>query len=246
MAMVTDGAEREYVWRGATGPFTIRLAPGVFMPSTTTRVVGDALRVADGATVIDAGCGSGILSFVAARLGAGRVIGCDVSEAAVRCATDNARRLGLSDVTEFRVGDLLEPVRDVRADLIIADVSGIPDAIAEVTGWFPDGRGGGPTGSELPIAMISGMERCLAPGGEVYLPTGSIQEERQVIAAARAIFGDRMDAVAERMFPLPDVVATSPAVARLISDGVVELFRRGSRLLWRLTVWHCRQAPDRG
>ena len=39
------------------------------------------------------------------------------------------------------------------ANVVIADVSGIPDAVAQVTGWFPDGKGGGRTGAELPVEM---------------------------------------------------------------------------------------------
>jgi release factor glutamine methyltransferase len=180
-----------------------------------------------------------VLSFVAARLGAERVVGCDVSPAAVACAASNAQRLGLSEVTEFRCGSLFEPVPDVRADVVIADISGVPDAVAEVSGWFPDGRGGGPTGAELPVAMLAGIEEHVAAGGRIYLPTGSLQDEMVVLEAARRVFGDNMRPVATRDFPLPEVVTRAADVARLITDGVIRLTRRGSRLFWRLTVWCC-------
>ena len=143
-------AATEMEWKGRTGPFTILLNPGVFSPTHTSRTIADALEIGPDDTVIDVGCGSGVLSFVAARLGAKRVIGCDISEEAVEAATKNAIRLGLSDRVEFRAGSLLDPVRDVHASVLIGDVSGIPDEIAQVTGWFPDGRAGGPTGAELP------------------------------------------------------------------------------------------------
>jgi len=175
MCMVNE--DRSYTWKGAGGPFTLTIDPGVFQPSSTSRVLGDAMRVREGDTVLDAGCGSGVLSFVAARLGAGRVYGTDISAASVACATRNAERLGLSGITEFRCGSLFEPVPDVRADVVIADVSGIPDVVAEATGWFPDGHGGGPTGAELPVAMLGGIADHMATGGQAYLPTGSIQNE---------------------------------------------------------------------
>ena len=155
---------REFEWKGRTGPFTLMLTPGVFAPSSTSLVLAQAMEIQPGEVVIDAGCGSGVLSFVAANLGAGRVYGCDVSTEAVRVAGENAVRLGLSDVTEFRAGNLMEPVRDVRADVVVGDVSGIPDPVAEITGWFPDGRGGGPTGAELPIAMLESLGESLKRG----------------------------------------------------------------------------------
>ncbi|MBA3690979.1 MAG: 50S ribosomal protein L11 methyltransferase [Actinobacteria bacterium] len=131
-------------WKGRTGPFTVLLNPGVFSPTHTSRTLADALEIGPDDTVVDVGCGSGVLSFVAARLGAKRVIGCDISQAAVEAARANAVLLGLSDRVEFRTGSLLDPVRDVRADVLIGDVSGIPDEIARMAGWFPEGRAGGP------------------------------------------------------------------------------------------------------
>jgi SAM-dependent methyltransferase len=232
-------AVTEMEWMGRTGPFTISLNPGVFSPTHTSRTIAEALEIGPDDTVIDVGCGSGVLSFVAARLGASRVVGCDLSEEAVRAASQNAQRLGLADRVEFRHGDLLEPVRDVRASVLIGDVSGIPDEIAKVTGWFPDGRAGGPTGAELPRKMLESIGDTLAPGGRLYLPTGTIQDEMSIIAVARRLFGDNMEPVLSREFPLPDIVGKSKAVARMMKEGLLNLHRRGSRWLWRLQIWRC-------
>ncbi|HEX2049352.1 MAG TPA: methyltransferase domain-containing protein [Actinomycetota bacterium] len=240
------GAEQEtrtLEWKGRTGPFPLTLTPLVFAPSSTSAVLADALEIRPGETVIDVGCGSGVLSFVAARLGAGRVYGCDASSEAVEAARANARALGLDDRVEFRAGNLLEPVRDVSADVVIGDVSGIPDPIAELTGWFPDGRSGGPTGAELPTAMLQDLGDSLAPGGRLYLPTGTIQAETRVLEVARRVFGaSNLELVAQREFPLPGhIVAGSKAVARLVQQGLLSLRRRGSRMLWRLSIWRCQR-----
>lgn len=227
-------------WKGRTGPFTISVNPGVFNPTTTSRTLADALEINEGDTVIDVGCGSGVLSFVAARLGAARVIGCDLSEEAIVAARKNAKALGLEDRTEFRVGSLFDPVRDVSADVIIGDVSGIPDEIGKIAGWFPDGHAGGPTGAELPSLMVESVGECLAPGGRMYLPTGTIQNESKVLEVARRVFGAaNMEKIVERTLPLPDLVAKSKAAATLISEGFFELQKRGSRWLWQLRIWRC-------
>jgi SAM-dependent methyltransferase len=239
--------EQVLEWKGRTGPFTVSLGHGVFHPTHTSRAIADALEIGPQDTVIDVGCGSGVLSFVAARLGARRVIGSDVSEEAVEVARENAVRLGLQDDVEFRSGNLLDPVRGERADVIIGDVSGIPDEIGRLAGWFPDGRAGGPTGAELPAAMLESIREndCLAPGGRLYLPTGTIQAENRILDVARKIFGAaNLQSLLSREFPLPEVVAGSKAVAQLMKDGIVDLRARGSRLLWRLQVWRCELPED--
>src|SRR6186997_113184 len=130
--MATQQTEIE--WKGRMGPFPLLLGPGVFSPTTTSRSLAEAMEIEPGDTVIDVGCGSGVLAFVAAKLGAAKVYGVDLSHRAVETAKGNARLLGLDDRCEFRAGDLLAPVRDVRADVLIGDVSGIPDAIAAESG----------------------------------------------------------------------------------------------------------------
>src|ERR671918_556108 len=78
---------RTYEWKGPTGPFSLSLAPGVFAPTHTSRVLAEALEIRPGETVFDVGCGTGILSFVAARMGAQRVYGTDIVPGRVRRRT---------------------------------------------------------------------------------------------------------------------------------------------------------------
>lgn len=49
-------------------------------------------HVKPGESVLDYGCGSGILAIAAARLGARRVVGVDIDEQALKAAQDNAAR----------------------------------------------------------------------------------------------------------------------------------------------------------
>jgi SAM-dependent methyltransferase len=227
--------EWEYTWEGRGGPFTILLAPSVFAPTYTSKEVAEGLLVNEGETVIDVGCGSGVLSFVAARLGAGRVYGTDANPEAIAIARRNAARLGLQDSVDLRTGSLFEPLWGIQADVVIGDVSGVPDDIAAVSDWFPGGFSGGPTGAEVPVR----------PGGRLYLPTGSIQDEGAVLRAARRIFGEgRMRQLRERLLPLPTKISENAVVRRLMDSGVVNFIRRGSRLLWELRIWECTLPPS--
>jgi ribosomal protein L11 methyltransferase len=74
---------------------TIVLDPGISFGSghhATTQLCIEALQghLADGASVLDVGCGTGVLAIVAALLGAGRVEAVDVDPDAVRATQRNA------------------------------------------------------------------------------------------------------------------------------------------------------------
>ena len=79
----------------------VRLDPGLAFGTgahATTRLCLRYLarHVARTESVLDYGCGSGILAIAAAKLGASRVVGVDVDPQALRASADNARENGVS------------------------------------------------------------------------------------------------------------------------------------------------------
>ena len=226
-----------FQWKGRLGPLDLILGEHTFAPTTISTLVADTMDVKEGDVVIDVGTGTGVLAIIAAKLGASRVLAIDNSPEVEEVGRANAEAHGVADRIEFHQGDLFDPLdEDVDADVIIGDVSGVPDSLAKVSGWFPDGKGGGPRGSELPIRMLREAVRRLRPGGRVFLPTGSLQDETAILDAARALY-DKVAAHAEKMIPLPSLIADSETLKNLIADGIVHLVPKGSRLLWESRVW---------
>lgn len=224
-------------WKGRLGPLDLRVSENTFRPSTISVLLAEALEVEPGDTVVDVGCGSGILSIIAAKLGAGRVFGIDAAPDVVDVASENALLHGVGETITFLHGDLFAPLPEgVTADVVIGDVSGIPDVIAAESGWFPNRRGGGPRGSELPIRMLEGVQDVLRKGGRLFLPTGTLQDEAAILEKARSIFS-KLTQVKERAIPLPSALAQSAAVIQLMKDRVIDLTARGSRMLWTAKVW---------
>ena len=79
-------------------------------------------------------------AIIAAKLGASQVIATDMSPDVVEVGMVNAAAQGVEDKITFLQGDLFEPIPDdVQADVIIGDVSGIPDELAATENhrrWF--------------------------------------------------------------------------------------------------------------
>ena len=86
-----------------------------------------------GMTVIDAGCGSGILSIAAAKFGAKRVYALDLDPVAVEVTGNNAGRNGCADAIEVRKSDLLAEVpENTQADIVVANI--IADVVIALNG----------------------------------------------------------------------------------------------------------------
>lgn len=227
-------------WKGRLGPMRLHLSETTFRPSTVTRLLADAMEVRSGDIVFDVGCGSGVLGIIAAKLGAGHVYAVDKSPDVETVGSLNAAEQGVADRITFFHGDLFDPIPpDVQADVIIGDVSGIPDRLADDSGWFPTKGGGGPRGSELPIRMLEEAKRRLRPMGKLFLPTGTLQDEPAILDRARALYG-MIKSLTERRIPLPSQLAASSTLKDLIERNVISVSRRGSRMLWQARVWELR------
>jgi len=115
-------------WHESPDPAAINLIldPGMAFGTgshPTTRLCLEWLErtVSPGCSVLDYGCGSGILAIAAARLGAARVAGVDIDPQAVESARANAERNGVSAL----FADSAEPVAG-EYDLVVANILSNP------------------------------------------------------------------------------------------------------------------------
>ncbi len=71
-------------------------------------------------SVLDVGCGSGVLALVAARCGAGEVLGIDIDPDAVRCSQRNAEINGLEHIASFSTTPVSKLTQTY--DVVIANI----------------------------------------------------------------------------------------------------------------------------
>jgi ribosomal protein L11 methyltransferase len=102
----------------------------------TTRLCLEVLEstFVEDCSVLDIGCGSGILAIAALLLGAKSAFGVDIDEVAVKTAKENAEINGVSEKVKFTCGN---PVNDVSGsyDIVCANISA--DVILLLTPEFP-------------------------------------------------------------------------------------------------------------
>lgn len=113
----------------------IELDPGMAFGTGTHETTMLCLEILEeyiktGYTVIDVGCGSGILSIACGKLGAKKVLAIDKDENAVKVANENIKRNNLDKCVKAIKGDKLQGI-DFKADIIVANI--IADVVIDIT-----------------------------------------------------------------------------------------------------------------
>ncbi|WP_228893831.1 50S ribosomal protein L11 methyltransferase [Pseudoduganella aquatica] len=133
----------------------------------TTRLCMEWLEAhpAPGKTVLDYGCGSGILAMVARKLGAGTVAGVDIDPQAIESARDNAQRNQVGEIAYFLPDAFAASAHaTARFDTVVANILSSP--------------------LKLMAPMLSGR---VADGGSLIL-SGVLARQAEEVAAAYAPF----------------------------------------------------------
>ena len=172
-------------WEEAHGGERVKLVlnPGLTFGTgshATTRLCLQALdtHIHGGESVLDLGCGSGILSIAALRLGAARAFACDIDEKCVDVAYENAALNGIgTDRYTVRWGDVLsdEALRQEMGggyDVVVANI------VADV------------------IMGLSGSVRPFLKAGGLFLCSGIIDDRAEEVLAK--LKGDGWDVFEQR------------------------------------------------
>ena len=121
--------------------------------ATTRQCLDEIQEVAPG-SLLDLGCGSGVVSLAALRLGFAPVWGVDVDPAAVRCAEENAARNGFASV--FTAGDVTAgDCRLPEASTVVANIALGP--ILRLARRFGAGPGAEPPALRAEHLLLAGL-----------------------------------------------------------------------------------------
>ena len=158
------------------GEIVIRLDPGMAFGTgnhETTRLVMRIMQdeIKGGEYALDVGCGSGILSICAVKLGAASCNGYDIDPVAVKVAIENANDCGLSDKIKVGTSDLLSGVERIHG--------GYGVCVANIV-------------AEIIIRMLPELGGYLAPGAPVIL-SGIVSEKADEVCRCAEQNGYRIE-----------------------------------------------------
>lgn len=153
------------------GRIPLILNPGLTFGTgshATTRLCLTALEqcIHGGEKVLDLGCGSGILSIAALKLGATHAFACDIDDKCLDVAYENAALNGIGRETyTVRAGDILTD-RDLRAEIGSGYDVVLANIVADV------------------IIGLAGAVRPLLNEGGLFICSGIIDDRAEEVAGA--------------------------------------------------------------
>lgn len=123
------------------------------------KYVGESEKNPEEISVIDVGCGSGILSIAAALMGCGRVLGIEIDEKALSVAEENVELNKVADRVSLKEGNLMDGL-DEKGDIIVANLM-----------------------HNLIMEMAPAARKHLEKGG-IFISSGILLEKKDMVAAA--------------------------------------------------------------
>lgn len=160
--------------------FSVR--PGVLIPRPETeclveqslKILGD--RSKEKIRILDIGCGSGVVAIVLAReCPRAEIVAVDISQLALSCSSENAKKHGVEKRIEFRRSDIYEGLKGEKFDLIVSNPPYIRldewrDLNREIRDYEPrEAFVGGEDGTDFHMKIIKGAPLFFQKRGELLL-----------------------------------------------------------------------------
>ena len=202
---------------------------GVFLPTQTTSLLIQAVAtsISGKHTVLDLGCGTGVVGLSLYLRGLVRppIFASDLSISSVRCCQSNCARHACE--ADVRIGSLFEPWVEEQFDIIVNDVSGISQEIAVVSPWFqgvPCDTGS--NGLALVASIMSSAPHHLNKGGRFFFPVLSLSDVDLLLKQAADSF-TTVEKISRQEWPLPfELMEHLPLLRKLANEGSIQLQER--------------------
>lgn len=227
-------------------PLELETTDVAFRPNPTTVRFARAVQIKPGDVVFDIGTGIGPLAIVAALNGASRVYAVDPVAVHCEMARRNVAKYKVQDRVTVLHGGYFDPfdadpaLRQLRANVIIGDVSGIADGAAKALGWYSDDvPTGGEDGTEPIRTLLTRAVKYLRPDGALYFPVATdLSDGERIVATANRHFSSVTNAFDKTYFEFPLTPAEVAAIeAEYAKRGgmppYIRLLQNDRRVYWR-------------
>ena len=182
----------------------------VYEPAEDTFLFAENLKVKKTDKVLEIGTGTGIIAIISSKK-TERVVAVDINEYAVECTRKNSD-INKSNI-DVRLGDLFDPVKDEKFDLILFNTPYLPTNEDErVDDELEAAWDGGTDGRLVIDRFIKELTVHLNPGGRVQLVQSSLSNIEETTGRLMELGFEVSLTASERFFFEEVVVLTAKLI----------------------------------
>ena len=160
--------------------FIINTHENVYVPAEDSYLLAENLEIENGKSVLEIGTGSGIVAMYASKL-TDKVTATDINFDAVALAESNFKANNIDNI-ELLFGNLFEPVKDRKFDVILFNTPYLPTEEGEV---IEDNLNyafdGGLNGRKVIDLFLNDVKNHLNEGGIVQLIQSSLSDNDETL-----------------------------------------------------------------
>ena len=219
---------------------TLQKPEGVFTPTGTTDVLFREVRnyLKKPAKILDLGCGIGVTGLALHQVGLVNepLYGSDIGQAAVDIFNLNANSHNCKVIA--KCGSVFEPWVNEKFDVIIDDISGVAEPVADVSPWF---RGvsckSGIDGTDLIIEVLNSASKHLNENGVLFFPVISFSNVEKIIKVANHNFST-VRRLIRKEWPLPkEMYEHKLILEKLKADNNSDYSEKFGMIIWYTDIY---------
>ena len=222
----------------------IKTNDDVFFPTYTSALYVQSLCdvLTKSGSLLDLGCGSGILGIAAHAIDKNMCLyASDFSANAVALTAENAVMKNIA--IDVRQGSLFEPWDGMTFDYIIDSISGIAQSLARLSPWYTENISceSGEDGTDLTLQILAKGDQYLNNNGILLFPVISLSNTQKVLDFARTHF-KVVEKVAFRAWMLPDeMLLHKDKLVQLRESGAINYEEKFGVIVCWSAVYQCHQ-----
>lgn len=176
-----------------------------FIPTGTSAVLFNAIKhykFKPGKT-LDLGAGIGVIGLLLFKFNLAQtpLYASDLSADSVQCIIKNAQNYNCPIVC--KLGSMFEPWENEKFDLIINDISGVSQEVAEISPWFNNVPcESGSDGTKLTNEILLNAPKFLNDNGLFFFPIISLSNTEKILSEANKNF-KHVKELERKEWPLP-------------------------------------------
>jgi methylase of polypeptide subunit release factors len=171
----------------------LRVQKDVFIPTRVANTLLEHISVPRDGTVLDVGCGSGVLGLGLCKKGGGKLVSIDPNPEALKLSEENSQYNEIENAEFFLPEDFFEKESQFcgEIDCIVANLPQVPENF-----------GCGENGNQHFLNWVERGKTLLSKNGIMYLPIVSFSAPSQSLSEIRKHYD--VENVKEFFFPVPE------------------------------------------